>query len=206
VHWTSSTGLVCDAAEVEARRPRGPSTREAAARDLARTGGKDAPIEIVEYDPAWPARFASERERLQRLLPATEIHHIGSTAVPGMPAKPVIDLMALVPELDAPIAALVGRGGYQYPEAFNATLRHRRWLCRPSAAHRTHHLHLVVEPSELACHLHFRDRLRASASLRDEYARLKRGLAERLSDDREAYSEAKSAFIRRVEAHARDEL
>ena len=84
------------------------------------------------------------------LLPGAQVHHIGSTAVPSMPAKPVIDLMALVAELDAPIAALVAQGGYQYPEAFNATLSHRRWLCRPTAAHRTHHLHLVDEHTELA--------------------------------------------------------
>jgi GrpB-like predicted nucleotidyltransferase (UPF0157 family) len=189
---------------MQARRPRGPSVRAAAAWDLARAGGEDAPIEIVEYDPAWLARFASERDRLLRLLPGAEIHHIGSTAVPGMPAKPVIDLMALVQDLDAPIVALVEQGGYQYPEAFNAALSHRRWLCRPTAAHRTHHLHLVDEPTELARHLRFRDRLRSSATLRDEYARLKRELAERIGDDREAYSEAKSAFIQRVEADARD--
>jgi GrpB-like predicted nucleotidyltransferase (UPF0157 family) len=187
---------------MEARRPRGPSVREAAARDLARTGGQDAPIEIVQYDPEWPTRFASERERLLPLL-GTEIHHIGSTAVPGMPAKPVIDLMALVQELDEPIAGLVEQGGYQYPEAFNATLSHRRWLCRPTAVHRTHHLHLVDERAELARHLRFRDLLCASAPLRREYARLKRELAERIGDDREAYSEAKSAFIDRVEADAR---
>jgi GrpB-like predicted nucleotidyltransferase (UPF0157 family) len=191
---------------VEARRPRGWSVREAAARDLARAGGHDAPIEIVEYDSAWPARFASERERLLRLLPGAEIHHIGSTAVPGMPAKPVIDLMALVVELDAPIAALVDEGDYQYPQAFNATLSHRRWLCRPTVAHRTHHLHLVDERPELARHLRFRDRLRTSATLRDDYARLKRRLAERFADDREAYTDAKSAFITRVEADARDEF
>ena len=191
---------------MEARRPRGPSVREAAARDLARAGGQDAPIEIVEYDPAWPARFASERERLLWLLAGAELHHIGSTAVPGLPAKPVIDLMALVQDLDAPIAALVERGGYQYPEAFNATLSHRRWLCRPTATYRTHHLHLVDEPAELARHLRFRDRLRASATLRDEYALLKRKLTQRLGGDREAYSEAKSAFIQRVEADARDKF
>lgn len=188
-----------------AHRPRGRSVREAAARDLVRAGGRDAPIEIVEYDPEWPARFASERERLRPLLPEVEVHHIGSTAVPGMPAKPVIDLMALVQDVDAPIAKLVEQGGYQYPEAFNATLSHRRWLCRPTAAHRTHHLHLVDDATELARHLRFRDRLRTSAALRDEYARLKRELAERIGDDREAYSEAKSAFIRRVEADAKDE-
>jgi GrpB-like predicted nucleotidyltransferase (UPF0157 family) len=191
---------------METRRPRGPSVRAAAARDLARAGGQDAPIEIVEYDPAWAARFASERQRLLPLLPGAEIHHIGSTAVPGMAAKPVIDLMGLVRDLDAPIAALIEQGGYQYPEGFNATLSRRRWLCRPTAAHRTHHLHLVDEQAELARHLHFRDRLRTSASLRDEYARLKREIADRIGDDREAYSEAKSAFIERVEADARNEF
>jgi GrpB-like predicted nucleotidyltransferase (UPF0157 family) len=188
---------------MEARRPRGPSVRKAAARDLARAGGQDAPIEIVQYDPEWPTRFASECERLLPLVTGAEIHHIGSTAVPGMPAKPVIDLMALVQELDAPILALLDQGGYRYPEAFNATLSHRRWLCRPTAVHRTHHLHLVDERAELARHLRFRDLLRANATLRCEYARLKRDLAEHMGDDREAYSEAKSAFIDRVEADAR---
>lgn len=191
---------------MEPRRPRGPSVREAAARDLARAGGRDAPIEIVQYHPEWPTRFASERERLLPLLLGAEIHHIGSTAVPGMPAKPVIDLMALVQELDAPIPALLEQGGYRYPEAFNATLSHRRWLCRPTAKHRTHHLHLVDERAELARHLRFRDLLRASATLRREYAGLKRELAERIGDDREAYSEAKSAFINRAEADARHEF
>lgn len=187
---------------MNARRPRGSSVRDAAAGDLASAGGRDARIEIVEYDGAWPARFASERAALLPLLPGVEVHHIGSTAVPGMPAKPIIDLMALVEDLDAPIADLVKTGGYQYPRAFNAELRHRRWLCRPSAAHRTHHLHLVDEHAELDRHLRFRDRLRASATLRDEYARSKRDLAGRFGDDREAYSEAKSAFVQRVEIDA----
>lgn len=175
--------------------------RDAAARDLARAGSVDAPIEIVEYDAAWPARFEGERRRLAPLLPGAEIRHIGSTAVPGMPAKPVIDLMALVIDLDRSIAPLVeGGGGYQYPESFNAELRGRRWLCRPSAAHRTHHLHLVDDREELERHLRFRDRLRADAALADEYARLKHHLARSSGDDREAYSEGKSAFVRRVEA------
>jgi GrpB-like predicted nucleotidyltransferase (UPF0157 family) len=173
--------------------------RDAAALDLARWGGNDASIEIVEYDVEWPSRFESERRRLLALLPGSEIHHIGSTAVPGMPAKPIIDIMARVEDLDQPIASLVEHGGYQYPEAFNATLGHRRWLCRPSPAHRTHHLHLVVDQAELDRHLRFRERLRASPSLRAEYARLKRELSARFANDREAYSEAKSSFVRRVE-------
>jgi GrpB-like predicted nucleotidyltransferase (UPF0157 family) len=172
--------------------------RSAALEDLARAGGRDAPVRIVEYDPAWPAAFAAERERLAPLLGGgVDLHHFGSTAVPGLAAKPVIDMIALVEDLDAPIAALVGRGGYQYPQAFNATLTHRRFLCYPTAAHRTHHLHLVDEPGALERRLHFRDRLRANRALADEYAVLKRALAERYREDREAYTEAKSEFIRR---------
>ncbi len=114
-----------------------------------RAGGRNAPVEIVTYDPAWPATYAAERDRLTPLLPAgAQLHHFGSTAVPGLAAKPVIDMIALVDDLDAPIAALVQHAGYQYPQAFNATLAHRRFLCYPTAADRTHHLHLVDEPGE----------------------------------------------------------
>src|SRR5450755_4549254 len=124
--------------------------RSAPLEDLARAGGRNAPVEIVEYDLGWLAAFEAERERLAPLLPAgVKLHHFGSTAVPGLAAKPVIDMIALVDDLDAPIAALVQSGRYQYPQAFNATLTHRRFLCYPTAAHRTHHLHLVDEPGEL---------------------------------------------------------
>jgi GrpB-like predicted nucleotidyltransferase (UPF0157 family) len=171
--------------------------RSAALEDLARAGGRNAPVEIVEYDPAWPAAYAAERQRLAPLLPAgVELHHFGSTAVPSLAAKPVIDMIALVDDLDTPIAVLVQRGGYQYPPAFNATLTHRRFLCYPTAAYHTHHLHLVDAPDELERRLHFRDRLRADPVLASEYATLKRALAERYRDDREAYTEAKSEFVK----------
>jgi GrpB-like predicted nucleotidyltransferase (UPF0157 family) len=172
--------------------------RSAALEDLARAGGRNAEVEIVEYDPAWPVAYAAERERLAPLLPTgVQLHHFGSTAVPGLAAKPVIDMIALVDDLDAPITALVQPGGYQYPVAFNATLAHRRFLCYPTAAHRTHHLHLVDEPGGLKRRLRFRDRLRTDPVLASEYATLKRALAERYRDDREAYTEAKGEFVKR---------
>jgi GrpB-like predicted nucleotidyltransferase (UPF0157 family) len=87
----------------------------AAAADLARAGEANAPVQIIDYDPAWPVSFQAERKRLTPLLGGADIHHIGSTAVPGLAAKPVIDMMALVPDIDAPIAALVERAGYQFP-------------------------------------------------------------------------------------------
>jgi GrpB-like predicted nucleotidyltransferase (UPF0157 family) len=171
--------------------------RRAAADDLARTGTGDAPVEIVEYDPAWAAAFEAERKRLAPLLVGADIHHFGSTAVAGLAAKPVIDMIALVGDLDAPIEALVQRADYEFPRAFNATLAHRRFLCYPTASHRTHHLHLVDEREELERRLRFRDRLRTDRQLAREYVSLKRALAERHCDDREAYTEAKAAFVER---------
>jgi GrpB-like predicted nucleotidyltransferase (UPF0157 family) len=170
--------------------------RRAALEDLTRAGVPDATVEIVEYDPAWPNRFAAERERLDPLLGGAEIHHFGSTAVPGLAAKPVIDMIALVDDLDAHIAPVVSSAGYQLPEAFNATLEHRRFLCHPSASRRTHHLHLVDQPRELARRLRFRDLLRSDPELARRYATLKRMLAERHREDRDAYTGAKREFIR----------
>lgn len=184
------------------QRMRSVARRAAAADDLARAGVKNAPVEIVAYDPAWPAMFESERKRLAPLLGGVEVHHFGSTAVPGLAAKPVIDMIALVPSLDAPIAALISKAGYQFPTAFNATLAHRRFFCYPSAVHRTHHLHLVDEREELARCLRFRDRLRADPVLAREYVELKRVLAGRHRDDREAYTDAKSEFVRRYDQRA----
>ena len=107
-------------------------------------------------------------------------------------------LRALVDDLNAPIAALIDRG-YQYPWAFNGTLTHRRFLCYPTASYRTHHLHLVDDRAELERRLRFRDRLRADPALAEEYVALKRALAARYPEDREAYTDAKAPFIRRVE-------
>lgn len=174
--------------------------RTASILDLARSGGRDARIEVVEYDPSWPERFVAETTRLVEILPAVGLHHIGSTAVPGLVAKPIIDMMALVADLDAPLPALVHRAAYQYPPAYNATLSGRGWLSRPSASHRTHPLHLVADRGELARHLRFRDALRENPQLASEYATLKYDLAERMADDREGCTAAKAAFVRRTEA------
>jgi GrpB-like predicted nucleotidyltransferase (UPF0157 family) len=177
-----------------------PSDRKAAGElDLARAGGRDARIEIVEYDQSWPARYQAEAERLVPIV-SLAWHHIGSTAVPGLAAKPIIDMMALVEDLDEHVPALVARASYEFPEVYNALLVGRRWLCRPSAAYRTHHLHLVSDQQELDRHLRFRDALRHDAQLAFEYAALKRSLAGRLADDREGYTAAKTAFIRTAEA------
>ena len=165
-----------------------------AAPERVPLGADDGPIEIVDYNPAWRESFVAERERLAEVLPGVRIHHIGSTAVPGLAGKPVIDMIALVDDLDADVGTLL-RAGYHLPTKFNLGLEHRRYLCYPSGSFRTHHLHLVDEPEDLERCLRFRDSLRADPKLASDYVALKRALAARLLEDRQAYTKAKSKFI-----------
>lgn len=162
---------------------------------------REAPVLLVDYDPAWPAAFAREREALALVLGewlTGSIEHIGSTAVPGLRAKPVLDIMAGVESLEASLPAIqsVSRLDYvHYP--YRAEVMH--WFCKPSPAHRTHHLHLVPFESTLwSERLLFRDVLRRDRALAAEYAELKTLLAHRYRNDREAYTDAKSAFVVRV--------
>jgi GrpB-like predicted nucleotidyltransferase (UPF0157 family) len=162
---------------------------------------KDAPIEIVEYQLHWPAEFEREQAAISQALAPWLVatpEHIGSTAVPGLAAKPVIDIMAPVASLDGSIGCLAAatRIGYvHFP--YKPDLMH--WFCKPSPEHRTHHLHLVPANSRLWVErLAFRNALRSSEKLRMEYQELKCKLAEKHRGDREAYTEAKSPFIQRV--------
>jgi GrpB-like predicted nucleotidyltransferase (UPF0157 family) len=158
-------------------------------------GAGDGPIRIVDYDPSWPAAYIAERRRLAKLLPGLRVYHIGSTSVPGLAAKPVIDMIALVDDLDAYVATL-RRAGYHVPAQFNANLTHRCFLCYPTLSHRTHHLHLVDEHAGVDQCLRFRDRLANDPALAAEYVALKRALAGRFRADRMSYTEAKSSFIK----------
>lgn len=162
---------------------------------------REAPIHLAPYDPSWPSAFEVERGALARTLApwlSGPIEHIGSTAVPGLLAKPVIDIMAAVDTLDASrpaIAVLVSLGWTYFP--YRAEVMH--WFCKPSPAFRTHHLHLVPFGSPLwAERLAFRNHLRRDPMVAAEYAQLKRELAERYEFDREAYTDAKGPFVRRV--------
>lgn len=165
----------------------------------------EAPIEIVPYDPVWPATFEEEaailRERLAPWL-AGPIEHVGSTAVPGLAAKPVIDIMAGVHTLEASRPAIAVATGLNYCYwPYQPDREH--WFCKPSAAHRTHHLHLVpVTSAHWLRVLAFRDHLRRDPQTARDYAALKQRLAEEHRLDREAYTEAKRPFIDRITARA----
>jgi GrpB-like predicted nucleotidyltransferase (UPF0157 family) len=160
-----------------------------------------APIHIVPYDPNWVAQFEREEAVLERLLAPWRrgpIEHVGSTAIPGLCAKPVIDIMVGVTSLaeSEPAKAALLEAGYQYSE-YKTDVMH--WFCKPSFAVRTHHLHLIPYGAPLwHDRLKFRDVLRANPALAADYAALKLDLARKFEFDREAYTEAKSPFIARI--------
>jgi GrpB-like predicted nucleotidyltransferase (UPF0157 family) len=176
--------------------------------DADASDSREAPIRIVPYDPSWPDRFDEQREILEREISGYligPVEHVGSTAVPGLAAKAVIDIMAGVESLVAssPAIPILGRLRYCcFP--YRADVMH--WFCQPSPQFRTHHLHLVPLRSPLWNErIAFRDYLRRRPVVAAEYARLKEELAERYRDDREAYTEAKTPFVQRTLAEARRE-
>jgi GrpB-like predicted nucleotidyltransferase (UPF0157 family) len=163
---------------------------------------RPAVIEVVDYDPAWAERFATERDVLLptlRVWLAGEIEHVGSTAVAGLCAKPVIDILVPVHDLAASrpaIDPLERRHGYLY-SPYRSDEMH--WLCKPTPELRTHHVHMIPVTSRLYRErLAFRDALRADSALCRRYGDLKRQLARQHGHDREAYTEAKAPFIANV--------
>jgi len=158
------------------------------------------PVELTEYDDRWPRLFTVERDRVIDALPGVfiAIEHIGSTAVPGLRSKPLIDLLAGVPSMAAAIALnrTIGAAGYVASARYNESLTTRQWFMRQQGGRRTHHLHVVVhDGDEWHLRLRFRDRLRADPALRERYATLKDDLARRFADDRDAYTAGKSEFV-----------
>jgi GrpB-like predicted nucleotidyltransferase (UPF0157 family) len=174
---------------------------DAPSRGVSMTDQLDDPIHLVPYDDTWPARFEREASSLRELLRpwlAGPIEHIGSTAVPGLLAKPVIDIMAGVRTLHESRAAIsrLSELDYVYFE-YRPHLMH--WFCKPGPSRRTHHLHLVPFPSPLwVQRLAFRDRLRRDPELAAQYAALKVRLAKEHEFDREAYTDLKEPFVRGV--------
>jgi GrpB-like predicted nucleotidyltransferase (UPF0157 family) len=160
-------------------------------------------VRVVPYDPRWPELFAFEAIRIRAALGemTLAIEHTGSTAVPGLAAKPVVDLLAGYSDpatLPIYIRALQ-RAGYEYRGTQG--IPDREFFRRGQP--RSYHLHLTGHGSAFwQAHLQFRDALRGSPSLRDEYAALKIALAAQHPTDREAYIAGKTAFVARVLALA----
>ena len=165
--------------------------------DQVLIGGRERSVIVVaDYDPAWPVRYEAERGKIAHALGAValRIEHIGSTAVPGLAAKPIVDVLVGVedPDDEAAFVPALERAGY--------VLRVRepghRMLRTPE---RDVHVHVWRDGGEdVLRHLAFRDRLRASASDREAYEQLKRDLARRDFSDMNHYAHAKGALIEEI--------
>jgi GrpB-like predicted nucleotidyltransferase (UPF0157 family) len=162
-------------------------------------------LQIVPHDPDWPRNFADERHRIETVLGqlAVCVEHVGSTSVPGLAAKPVIDIQISVGHVQPmePYAAPLSGLGYihlPHPDDVFAP-----FFYRPRNRPHSHHIHVVEAGGEEERRvLFFRDTLRADPSVAREYENLKRRLAPQFSANdftsRQAYADAKGDFIARV--------
>jgi GrpB-like predicted nucleotidyltransferase (UPF0157 family) len=164
-------------------------------------------VSIVPYDIHWPERYSMEEERLSRALPPAlvkRIAHIGSTAVPGMSAKPIIDIQVEVTTLDhvqRDVVPTMEDMGYEFiwrPTIGEEAPFYAWFIKRDPNGHRTHHVHMV-EPDQVSSdRIRFRDLLRSDAELAGKYETLKRELAKAHAGDRAAYTASKTPFIQDV--------
>jgi len=165
-------------------------------------------VEVVPYDPTWRDAFVEEAKDITAALGGAiretiptgiaAIHHIGSTAIPGIYAKPIIDILVEVNDLaqvDARNAAMEALG-YEAMGEFGISGR-RFFRKHSSTGVRTHHVHIFEQgSSESDRHLAFRDYMIAHPDEAQQYSQLKRSLANTYPDDRESYMDGKDSFIK----------
>jgi len=171
-------------------------------------------VAVIPYDPRWPQMFEEEREHLRLCLPPDfvgRIEHFGSTAVPGLRAKPIVDMLVEVRSLEETkrrVTPVLETQGYDYfwrPTWGDDTPPFYAWFIkRDSHGNRTHHIHMVESDFEHWDRLLFRDYLKEFPEAARQYAALKVELAQAHHDDRLAYTDKKSAFIREITKKAKE--
>lgn len=163
-------------------------------------------IVLAPPSTAWAEAFACEASAVSDALSdlPIEVHHIGSTAIPGIVAKPVIDMLGVVPEVEQLDGRAHRLAGLRYEALGEFGIPGRRYFRKNARdGARTHQLHAFAAGSpEIQRHLDFRDYLRAFPAESAAYAALKQGLADRYGSDMHAYSDGKTKFIRAVEHRA----
>lgn len=163
-------------------------------------------IRVVPHEPHWARLFAEEAKLLRAVFgdELVAIHHIGSTAIPSISAKPIIDILMEVRDIEKVdgFNASMRRQGYEPKGEFG--IPGRRYFRRGSSQARTHHVHAFqTAHPEVGRHLAFRDYLIAHPPEAQAYGRLKEMLARQCGQDRESYTNLKSGFIQEMDRRAR---
>jgi len=168
-------------------------------------------IHLSPYSEQWPKEFDKEKEALLKVIRdwTVDIQHIGSTAIVGLSAKPIIDIAIGVrnlEEVDQYCISRIQSLGYDYVQQYEVELPNRRYFRKASLkGKRTHQIHLVeIESDEWKRYILFRDYLRSHPEVAKEYEQLKKRLAKIYLDANE-YAAKKTSFIRKIEAQAREE-
>ena len=171
-------------------------------------------VSIVSYDPAWPRMFEQEKRDLQNCLPRElirRIEHFGSTAIPHLAAKPIVDILVEVTSLEETkkrIVPVLEAQGYDYfwrpTHAQDGPPFYAWFIKRDSAGGRTHHIHMVESDFEHWDGLLLRDYLIEHADIAKEYETLKLSLARDYPSDRIAYTKGKTEFLVRVTQTAKE--
>jgi GrpB-like predicted nucleotidyltransferase (UPF0157 family) len=163
--------------------------------------GSGRPVVLDAYDPEWPHTFAGLRDEIAGACGdlIAVVEHVGSTAVPGLGAKPIIDVMPGLHHFEdgQRAAELLAPFGYEYRGEFGIPGRHYFVKDDRATGERIANVHMyAVGHDEWVAHLAFRDYLRRHDRWRDRYFALKQALAARYPNDVEAYAEAKTAFVK----------
>jgi GrpB-like predicted nucleotidyltransferase (UPF0157 family) len=162
-------------------------------------GVKRNTVVLLPYDENWAAQFIIEQNVLAELfeIPFEKIEHIGSTAVPGLPAKPLLDIAVLIDDLDELDCELKLKA-IGYIEKVGRLTGRQRVFVKEKEEIVTHHLHLIEKGTEhWAEKIDFRDYLCQNETARLEYQRLKESLSTKYKDERRKYTEAKAEFIQK---------
>ena len=166
-------------------------------------------VVLVKYDPRWSELFAQEARNLLNLFGSeliSRIEHIGSTAIVGMPAKPIIDMLIAIPSFDRAKQEILPKlidKGYSYLWRSDRPPGHMMFIKGLQSQNpRTHHLHFAPQGHKLWERIYFRDYLRTHPDEAKRYARLKQELAAKFSTDRKAYTNGKSNYVRKITAIA----
>lgn len=164
-------------------------------------------VELVPHDPTWREAYEAEVRRLESIAGDhfSSYEHVGSTAIEGIPAKPVTDLIALVADLEGARAVIPALEANGYEHRPDGDVAGRLFLAKGPRSERTHYLSITERGSEVHREtVAFRDYLRAHPDVAAEYAARKCDLAAEHPDDRGAYTAAKSGFVERITDRALD--